>query len=382
VDDWAYCKGRSYGTILIDLEKHEVIDLLEDRSAESLAAWLQDHPGVEIITRDRGPDYIEGATTGAPEAIQIADRFHLMQNVADSLKRTLQKQTKLLREAARRVAAEQQQIVNCQAAEVANSAETETDREQTLQELRFAEVKRLQAQKWSCRSIAKHLNIDRRTVGRYFAYETYPKRIPGYQSISKAAPYESYLARRWQEGCQNIKELHTELEAQGFKGSYGSVRRAVKRMLKHGQLKSTVSAETISVPRLSVTEATWLLLHQEGQLNDHQRQLRDMLCQISPDIERGRQLAQSFCQILRERKADELDQWLVEAEESAIGSLKNFATGLRRDYDAVKAAATYEWSNGQTEGQINRLKCIKRQMYGRAKFDLLRKRVLGMPAPT
>ena len=112
VDDWAKRKGQSYGTILVDLEKQVVVDLLDERSAESFSNWLGEHPGVEIITRDRGADYKEGATRGAPDALQIADRFHLLQNVADTLKRMLTQRTNELRQAAREVAAEQEEAVN------------------------------------------------------------------------------------------------------------------------------------------------------------------------------------------------------------------------------------------------------------------------------
>ena len=196
------------------------------------------------------------------------------------------------------------------------------------------------------------------------------------------APYLPYLCRRWQEGCQNIKQLHAELEAQGFAGHYASVYRAMKRLLNEGQVIRAVVQKSISIPRLSVTQAAWLLIHPDDRLDETQLKLRDKLCHLSDEIKVARKLTQSFCKLLRDRAADKLDTWLEEAERCGLKAFKNFAIGLRRDYDAVKAAFTYEWSNGQVEGQVNRLKFIKRQMYGRANFDLLRKRVLGMPAPT
>lgn len=386
IDDWAQRKGQTYGTILVDLEKHEVIDLLPDRSAESVSKWLKEHPGIEIISRDRGSDYIEGASQGAPEAIQIADRFHLLQNVVDTLKRMLEKQAMQLRESAKQVASDMQADVNQQAEETETTEANETNevegKQPTLRELRFIEVKELQAQGWSRRAIADQLNIDRRTVGKYFDTDICPKRPSVPQSTSAAAPYLPYLCRRWQEGCQNIKQLHAELEAQGFAGHYASVYRAMKRLLNEGQVIRAVVQKSISIPRLSVTQAAWLLIHPDDRLDEIQLQLRDKLCHLSDEIKVARKLTQSFCKLLRDRAADKLDTWLEEAEKCGLKAFKNFAVGLRRDYDAVKAALTYEWSNGQVEGQVNRLKFIKRQMYGRANFDLLRKRVLGMPAPT
>lgn len=380
IDDWAKRKGQSYGTILVDLEKHVVVDLLSERSAESMSQWLKEHPGVKIISRDRGTEYIEGATSGAPDAIQIADRFHLFQNITEVTKKMLKKQSKTLRAAAYQVVVDFQEEASRQTETMLLSGVSNSPKENekpSLREICFAEVKALQAEGWSQRAVAKHLNMHRQMVGDYFVAETCPLRHVGKQSISKTAPYSSYLVKRWQEGCENIAQLHSELVAQGFEGTYMSVYRAVKKMLKEGKVSKTAASVSIPIPKLSVTSATWLLIHQDDRLDEEQRRLRDKLCQISRDVQTAYTLIQSFCKLIRERQADNLDAWLAEAEQCGIKAFKNFATSLRRDYEAVKAALTYAWSNGQVEGQVNRLKFIKRQMYGRANFDLLRKKVIG-----
>jgi transposase len=379
VDDWAKRKGQSYGTILVDLEKHEVVDLLEERSAESLDRWLAEHPGIEIITRDRGTDYKEGATTGAPDAVQIADRFHLLQNVVDTLKRMLEKQTKQLRQAVHEVAAEGATLplMTTEAVDVEVQGVKQPS---SLRQLRFAEVKELQKQEWSQRAVSQHLDMDRRTVRKYFALDSYPERSSVSQSTSTVTLYLAYLSKRWQEGCQNIKELHAELEGQGFTGHYASVYRAIKQLVANGQVALVAAPLSVSIPNLSVTQAAWLLLHPDERLKERECKLRDKLCEISVEIRAARELAQSFRELIHQRAAEKLDDWLVKAKESEIPAFKNFAIGLGRDYDAVKASLTHLWSNGQVEGQVNRLKFIKRQGYGRAKFDLLRKRVLGMSA--
>ena len=158
-----------------------------------------------------------------------------------------------------------------------------------------------------------------------------------------------------------------------------SVYRAMKKLLKEGKIVKAVAPVSIPIPNLSVTTATWLLVHTDDRLDDDQRRLRDKLCQISQDIQNAYSLVQSFCTLLRERQADQLDSWLDNAEQCGIDVFRNFAAGLRKDYAAVKAALTYEWSQGQVEGQVNRLKLVKREMYGRANFDLLRKKVIGAP---
>jgi len=377
VDDWALRKGRTYGTILVDLEKQTVVDVLADRSAESLNKWLKEHPGVEIISRDRGAEFIQGATQGAPEAIQIADRFHLLQNLVDVLKRVLEKQAQPLRQAAHQVAADIEQEVNQALAETVVETEVVENELPSLQELRFAEVKTLQQQGLSQRAIAQQLQLNRRTVSKYFELERCPQRAARPQGTSTVTPYLAYLCRRWQEGCHNIQQLAMELQAQGFEGHYVSVYRAMKKLLKDGQLTQPLKPEVVTIPRLSVSQAAWLLVHPDDRLDELQLKLRDKLCQVSDKIRTARELSQSFGQLVRDRQTDQLDSWLEKAEQSGLKAFKNFAKGLRRDYQAVKAALTYEWSNGQVEGQVNRLKFIKRQGYGRAKFDLLRKRVLG-----
>lgn len=379
VDDWALRKGRSYGTILVDLEKQTVVDVLPDRSAESLSQWLKAHPGIEIISRDRGTEFIEGATQGAPEAIQVADRFHLLQNMVDVLKRVLERQAQPLRQAAHQVAADIELEVNQALPEALTETEVMENEPPSLQELRFAEVKTLQQQGLSQREIAKQLQLNRRTVSKYFELERCPQRAARPQCTSTVTPYLAYLCRRWQEGCHNIKQLATELQVQGFEGHYVSVFRAMKKLLKDGQLTQPIKPEVVAIPRLSVSQAAWLLVHPDDRLDELQLKLRDKLCQLSDKIRTARELSQSFGQLVRDRQADQLDSWLEKAEQSGLKAFKNFAKGLRRDYQAVKAALTYEWSNGQVEGQVNRLKFIKRQGYGRAKFDLLRKRVLGAP---
>lgn len=384
VDDWAKRKGQSYGTILVDLEKHEVVDLLEDRLAESLSQWLKEHPGVEIITRDRGQDYKEGATTGAPDAVQIADRFHLLQNLVDTLKRMLEKQPSQLRKAAREVANEASASpLSVEVITAKDNGEAQAVKPTpTMRQLRFEEVKALQKQGLSQRAVCRQLGMHRRTVSKYFALDHCPEKVSRGQCTSTVTPYLPYLTKRWQEGCQNIKVLHAELEGQGFTGHYISVCRVVKKLKAKGQLVVAAAPVPPQVPRLSPTQAAWLLLHPDDRLKEQERKLRDKLCIVSEEIQSARQLAQSFRELVRERAADKLNDWLEKAKESGIQAFQNFATGLQRDYEAVKAALTYEWSNGQVEGQVNRLKFVKRQGYGRAKFDLLRKRVLGMPAPT
>lgn len=396
VDDWAKRKGQTYGTILVDLEQHRPIELLPEATAEALAAWLKAHPGVEIISRDWATIYAQGASEGAPEATQVADRFHLLQNMTDMLKRFLDHQPKILQEAAKQ-AAEQatanlspettsseapDALVNVtpevEPGEAAQAEPAQSDKPSSEREQRFAQVKALQQQGWSQRKIARHLGLSRPTVRRYWDYQIYPHPVQGHQSTSTALPYFDYLTERWLAGCHNRQQLYQELQQNyRYKGSYSSVRRAVRHIINQtGQQPNTGKTTELAIRPLSARQAAWLLISPPGKLKPEQETKRQLLCEISTTVDQAYQLAQSFASMIRERKASTLDSWLDEATKSGITEFKNFVTSLRRDYQAIKAALELPWSNGQTEAQVHRLKLLKRQMYGRANFDLLRRRVL------
>ncbi len=372
VDDWARRKGHTYGTLLVDLERHCPVDLLPDREAASLAAWLKAHPGVEIICRDRFTDYAKGAAEGAPDAVQVADRWHLLKNLGEAIQKLLERHAADLRATAHYLS-EQEATSSAQPEPATDSPQPPDADAPTYREALFAEVKSLGAQGYSQRAIAARLKLHRETVARYLRLDCYTRcRSP--QQVSAAAPFWDYLQRRWQAGCRCSKTLWREIQAQGYSGSYVSVWR-ILRPLRAADNRRTKPPKSIA-PTLSARKAMWLLVKAPQQLSvEEQRQLIALrhCCSVAARVY---PLAQRFVQIVRVGQADELDGWLQEAQASSLKHLAAFADGLQRDYAAVRAALSYEWSNGQTEGQVNRLKCIKRQMYGRAKFDLLRLRVL------
>ncbi len=386
VDDWAKRKRHTYGTILVDLERHRPVDLLPDREPASLANWLRDHPGVEIITRDRSSDYAQGAAEGAPQAVQVADRWHLLGNWRDALQRLLELHPEQLRAAARQVAEATTRPLETSGEGASAPSESspspgptpESARPPSAAEVRYAEIQALRQAVLSQRAISRKLRVHRQTVRRYFKAPSVPERGRGPQCISSVQPYWNYLEQRWAEGCHSRMELWKELQQQGYHGSYSSVHRALARFPRV-TTRGALSQRSGEAPRLSAPQGAWLLVRPAKDLSPEQEAKCAALLEKCSAAAVAYPLSQRFGQMVRERQAEKLEAWFAEAAVSSVLELRNFASSLRRDEAAVRAALTLPWSNGQVEGQVNRLKTIKRQMYGRGQFDLLRRRVLYHP---
>jgi len=387
VDDFAFRKGRRYGALVVDLERHQPIELLPDKNAETFATWLKAHPTITVITRDRDSAFADGAREGAPQAMQVADRFHLHQNLGDALQRLLQRYPAALRAAAQgktdlshpsSLPSERSSAALAAESVQPNRATAEADAPSTEREQRFAAVLALHAHGWSYRRIAQQLHLDRRTVKRYVLAGELPKRGgPAVQATSTVLPYIEHIARRWNEGCQNGMELWREIQEQGYRGSYSSIRRALKHFRPgDGRRIAPTATSAPPVRALSPRQAMWLLVRADEHLTAGEKHARSALCEAQASIATARELANDFRDLLRSRNGAGLEVWLAAAKSSGVNELRQFALSLERDYAAVKAAFDLSYSNAQLEGQINRLKYIKRSGYGRAKFDLLRVRVL------
>jgi transposase len=415
VDDWAYKRGDTYGTILVDLERHQVIDLLPDRRSETVKVWLQEHPEIEVISRDRAGSYADAARQGAPQATQVADRFHLTKNVREKLKDLLDRkrtclpfveegtilsapasqETVALDEVAMGEHEKNTSAVNAAIAEQSDDGSssgslTAAERRRKLnREKRYAlyeEVRALRKQGLSHYAIADTLGISRPTVRRFLAAEQFPERLSGpkRQRQSIVAPYLPFLRERWQAGCHNGRQLFREAKARGYTGSPAQLERVTtqwRKDLPPSPPGSSGPPRTTPVPapkrqRLSSQKASWLFVLPKEKLTAQQQRQLEQMCQVSEELSTAYKLSQDFLSLLKERRASELKEWIRAAKSSHVTELKSFAKSVQQDYAAIYAACSLPWSQGQVEGQINRLKCIKRQMYGRAQFDLLRLRVL------
>jgi transposase len=388
VDDWAYKKRQTYGTVLIDLERRRPLALLPDREAKTFALWLQAHPGVGVITRDRSRAYADGAQQGAPDALQVADRFHLRQNLAEALDQVFTAHGHILEAvnaALRQAPVAQPDGTVAVPVPPPSSPRTAQELAHQRQAQRRALHQQLWAfhqQGWPAWAIAQQLGIGKNTVFRYLRMETLPERKRrADRGRSLLTPYHAYLLARWNAGHRDAVRLFRELQRRGYPGSYPTVARYAQRLRQaQGQAprpRQTLPAVAEPAARhLTARRATWLVLRRPERLDKDEAAQLAQLQARHPEVAAAIAVAQDFAQLVRERTPEQLDPWLARAADSSLTPLQRFAKGLRDDYEAGKAGVTLPWSTGPVEGQINRLKMLKRQMFGRAKLDLLQQRFL------
>jgi transposase len=389
VDDWALRKGSTYGTILVDLERGCIVDLLPDRTPETLAAWLCVHPGVEIVSRDRAEAYAEGIRQGAPNALQVADRWHLLSNLAEAVHRILQQHHTAVERALTQAAPAAAQAPTGTGAEAAQSAATPAtiasqpppSPADLRRQQRIETVQKLQQHGQTQRAIAHQLGLSTKTVRRYLhtPLPLLPLRRTHHTLLE---PYKAYLIERWNDGCHNAAQLCREIRARGYAGQVTIVRSCTAQLRQASGLpprtRSATAAPLTADPTRrppTLRRLTGLVLRQPARLNETEQAYLSRISGADAQLQLAVQLAREFTAIVRQRQVAKLDHWLAAAEASGLAKLANLAASLRRDEAAVRAAVSLSWSNGPTEGHINRLKCRKRQMYGRAHLDLLSQRL-------
>lgn len=384
VDDFALRKGQRYGTILVNLEHHQVIDLLPDRTAASLAAWLREHPEVEIISRDRAGAYAEGARQGAPQAQQIADRFHLLKNVTEALERYLARHQTALRQANQlpspagdALAPDPPPDPPLTGAPASRRAAEQGAARRAHRLARYEQVHALHAHGASIATIVRQTGIAKRTVQRFLHAPSFPERHPRQRpATTSISPHLPYLRERWAAGCHNATRLWQELRARGFDGSYGVVAGCVHAWRQHPAAAPPPPSVAVLPDDPSPRRVCWLLRRPTDRLTEAERTYVSRLYQVLPKVAVAEALVKEFATVLRERDVPGWYAWLHGLEISGMPELEAVAHSMRQDRAAIAAAVQQDWSNGQVEGSVNRLKTIKRTMYGRAGFDLLKVRVL------
>jgi len=392
IDDWSFRRGQKFGTILVDLTTHALIDLLPDRSAETAAAWMRLHPEIEIVSRDRGEDYASAARLGAPQARQVADRFHLAKNLKEIVEEILARCRAEIRQASKgtnsssehQAGGEKEPTVSFDictpapdpfagSAHRAHHAER-SDRYQQLLELRKEGL--------TSKEIARRLGMAERTIRRWITrgipYEKAELRRKRHNRFDSYLPY---LTERWNQGERNGQRLFQELQAQGYKGGAGTLYRFLRSLRGYSASPEARAERAPTVPeppfqQFSAQKAVWLFVRDLSDLKKAEQEELNAIRQASPTANTLYELVQDFMSILRRREGERLDTWLENVRKSQIHELQKMVRSIERDKAAVLAGLTLPHSNGVVEGKVHKLKFLKRMGFGRAGFALLRQRVL------
>jgi transposase len=374
VDDFAFRKGRVYGTVLIDMATRRPVDLLADREAGTLAAWLRDHPGVQVICRDRAGAYADGARRGAPGAIQVADRWHLWHNLAGHAEKEVARHCRCLTVPwpgpGLPAGPGQEPDLPAIAAAAAQQRTGSSVLVRRTTE-RYEAVQALKSQGKGIAAIMRELGLSKATVHRFTRAASLDELLAnaraGRPSILDA--HKPYLHQRWTEGCTSITRLHAEITARGYRGRYQTTREYLAPF-------RALAMPPPPAPPPRARDITSRMLRHPASLNaGEQASLQDIRARC-PHLDALAGHISEFARILTGLHGERLDAWTAAVNASDLPELHSFTAGIKSDYDAVLAGLTLPYSSGPVEGNVNRIKMIKRQMYGRATFPLLRKRVL------
>ena len=422
IDDFAIRRGDSYGTILVNLETGRPLDLLPDRTADAVLPWLASHQEIEVVSRDRASAYADAAKRALPHATQVADRYHLVQNLREHLQRFLDRKRTCLPEIedillkavstsnlgrrgalndqtgssrAERTDQPQEQIqpelphtLMSQEMELASLTYAERKKKisRDKRSARYEHILALHRAGMGQRAIARELQMSRRIVQRFLTSEGFPERAPGSgvraPGKSKLDPYLAYLRERWSAGAHSGSRLFCEIKERGYTGSesllrhvLGEWRAELPPQARQGPARKPRLAPKPGKRRLSSRGAAFLMILPSSKLTKVQQQQVAQM-NLNQELQAVYLLSQEFVTMLKEGLVEALEGWLKRAKACQVTELGSFVNGIRRDYAAVRAAFSLPWSNGTTEGHVNRLKFLKRQMFGRAHLDLLRVKVL------
>ncbi|MGW4898010.1 ISL3 family transposase [Kitasatospora sp. NPDC004240] len=367
IDEFALRKGHVYATILVDIETRRAVDLLPDRTVATVRSWLADHPSVKVVCRDRSASYAEAVRLGAPDAIHVADWFHLWQNLADAVEKTVLQHRALLSEPAPPAGP-----APAVALASVSSEPRRTGRLSDRVREQHAAVHALMDDGFSLRAIGRRLDLARNTVRRLAGAQDPDELLVGRWTgrTSILDPYKPYLHQRFAEGHTIARRLFEEIRQRGFPGQEQIVRVYVRR------LREAFPDQDPPRRKPSVRDVTSWITRRPDRLRDEDaQQLKEVLARV-PVLATTAEHVRAFAELMNDRRGRELKDWITRVQQDQVPALRSFATGLLQDLDAVVAGLTLSYSSGAVEGHNNKIKMIKRQMFGRAGFDLLRKRVL------
>jgi len=372
IDDFSLRRGSRYATLLVDMETGRPADVLPDREQATVEEWLRAHPGAEVVCRDRGGAYAAAVRAAAPDAAQVADRWHVWHNLCEYAGQAVARHRGCI--SADRCACQEQheqreEQQEQQQQEEGGEGGLPAGLEAVVRE-RHAAVHELRAAGQSLDQAAAALGLSRQLTGRFWRAGS-AEALLRMRGASALDPYKPYLRRRWDQGITTIAVLHREITALGYRGGQTTTYAWL------ALLKLTAPARAAAPPTKQQVTG-WLLTDPARLGDDEQAQLSAILGRC-PELHALAGHITEFAKILTGRLGDRLDGWLAAAGQHP--ALAPFANGIRQDYQAVRNALTLEWNSGRVEGLNTRTKLLQRQMYGRASFPLLRKRILASQTP-
>ncbi|MEK8091019.1 ISL3 family transposase [Methylocystis sp. IM3] len=331
VDNWAWRKGSTYGTIIVDLERREVLDLFPERAAGMTADWLKRHPGVEIISRDRCGSFAQGAHEGAPQARQIADRFHILQNLREAVQAQLGRAAGFSARPLLPADGEEVASVRDKHGGAEHRRLTRVANERSRQAV-FDRVRALRREGRNVMDIARQTGFDRRTVAKWIRAEALPQRSASAPKTTSPWHFEDYLSRRWSEGCVRGRRLFQEIKARGYTGSFSNLERLLAKW-RNPKRKTTRTAPI--APRtqpldpatgrsISPIVAAALCIKPRGLLTVNQAAKVDAMKKDWPEFATMRRLAMRFRGLIKSKSATKLGSWLRDAQ-SGLYAMQRFA---------------------------------------------------------
>ena len=363
----------------MNLESHRVVDLLPDRQAETAATWMRQQPDLAVVSRDRGGEYASAAREGAPQAVQCANRFHIVKNLTEAVQVLLVRcQAEILAEQKPDESGQDKHnkpIISLEEWRPPEPAHVEKVRlaRRAGRYARYQQVVELSRQGIATKEIAGRVGLSDRTVRDWLKQGAFPEAQKRRKKQSSFDPFAASVLKRWQDGEHNGLVLWQEIKNQGYTGTDRSVYRYLKT-LKQAEVRTSLHPERLQ--KYTANTAIWLFVRDPKKLNEIEREDLVAFCQASVPLKRAYDLLQDVLTMVHKQEGQRLDAWLARVAESDVPELQSFAAGVEKDKDAVKAGLTWPINNGMVEGHVTKLKLIKRTMYGRAGFALLRQWVL------
>ena len=375
IDEWAWHRGHRYGTLIVNLDTHRPLVLLPGRDQRTLATWFRKYPEIQIVSRDRSGVYATAAREGAPQARQVADRWHLLKNIGDAPERMMYRHIPLIRLVASELSPKKSPDPE-PSVPAASLRRPERLKQQTRKKRhqRWTEVMALHNKGCSFREISRITGLSRVTVSRWVRSGTFPEMSTRPPKRGLLDPWREWLKEQRESGNYNASRIWREMVARGFTGSETIVRDAVAKWRKGWNPPVTTAVRLPSVSRVSRWLMPWRITRDE---ENYASRFISLMCEKEPELKIAQQLALEFYRILKTQNKSQLSSWFTRVHESGSAEFRRVAAGMEADAAAICEAINSSWSNGVVEGHVNRLKMLKRQMYGRAGFELLRQRVMS-----